>query len=262
MKFEIAQELFVNGVDSGLFLYELKQTSFGSLVTGITLKSGFVYINSTEDLVSHTVDIQSIVGLHNPQDISEFSVTIRNLQSSLDYQKDRMILKLQLESGEVIYDDLTDSEKALVVKNCLLDDVTCVTFYMNQGLSLELAQLTHLKNRAIEIRKTAESCENRANSPILVYIAIKYLSEFDAMSFLDALREYLADYKLLAHLGIDYGHSREGIMDYIEATHAYTNEGLSTFNFREGMEYAQCKDELKQFLVYGNEPSEFNVLSS
>ena len=149
-------------------------------------------------------------------------------------------------------------DKEIAVKFCLTDSTTCLTHYMMQGLSLDMAKSKYLYNRSIDINKAAVSCKNRSESSVVLYLAIKYLSESSAVNFLDDIKLHLSNYSSVAHLGLEYGQSKEGIMDYIEATNTYVNGGLSTYTFNIGRTFDECRIEFKNYLVYGIEPQEFN----
>lgn len=159
------------------------------------------------------------------------------------------------------FDILNDKEKALAAKYCLIDDATAVIYYMSTGLSQAEATMQHLVYRAEDINKAADVCRMRAESSIIKYISIKYLEESNAATFIAAIRDFITDYGSIAHLGMNYGQSREGIMDYVEATNSYTDGGLSSYTFRDSYTFTDCSDELKNYLVYGVKPQEFDLLN-
>lgn len=194
--------------------------------------------------------LDSIIANHSG--INDDSIIVNN-----DYYKTRNELRIQYQT--IGWENLTDNEKEISAKYCLFDSTTIITFYISQGLSLENAITKYLVRRSIDIDKAAKCCAIRANSKYIKYISIKYMEEADAATFLDAIRNYIVDYSMSAHLGIQYGDSREGVMDYIEATNAYVGAGLSTYAFRSPYTYGQCRDELINYLVYGNEPEEFKL---
>jgi hypothetical protein len=103
----------------------------------------------------------------------------------------------------------------------------------------------------------------RLECAIIRYIAVKYLNESDALEFTAAIRGFAQEVREAAHLGSQYGNiDRDGIMDYIEATGSYEGGGLSSFVFENGFTYEDCKTEFKNYIVYGNKPTEFDVFSA
>ena len=177
-----------------------------------------------------------------------------------DYYTSRAILKAQYEG--ISFSSLSPRDKEIVATYCLTSDETIIGYYMEQGLTQEVAVAKHLVRRAEDINKASITCKQRAESPIVKYIAIKYMTEADAAMFMDAIRNLITDYSMLAHLGNEYGQSRDGIMDFIEATNGYVGAGLSNYTFRTGVTYENCRDEFKNFLVNGTKPTEFDVFSS
>ncbi len=160
------------------------------------------------------------------------------------------------------FTNLLPDDKEIAIKFCTVDTTTAITYFMSGGLSLT-DSVTKLKVlRSIDISNAAKALSTRASDPAILYIAVKHMSEENASLFGDSIRNFLADLRETAHLGMNYGQTRDGIMDYIEATNAYTNSGLSTFEFETGFTYEQCKNEFINFLIYGIKPEEFDVFSS
>ena len=161
------------------------------------------------------------------------------------------------------FGNLTLDEKIIVVRYCAADDADLISYFMDT-YSLDMATaITKLKvYRAIDISNATKALKGRAEHPAMTFIAIKYLSESNASIFSDNIRNFISDLKTTAHLGLNYGQERDGIMDYIEDTNGYVGTGLSTFTFENGFTFEECSNEFKNFLVYGTIPEEFDVLSS
>lgn len=255
---------FSNGVNLGQFHGELLKSTFASNIQGVGMKGSNgeteVYVDLSANLTSEQqVEFVSFAQAHVKYEPTEIELRSKDLEHQLDYFGERnQIKELVTAKG---YENLNDAEKAHAAEYCMLDDATCVDYYMSLGDDLQTAQTRHLVKRSIHIDNAAKSCRMRSDCPAVKYIAIKHMEEVDAMSFIDAIRNYLEDYSFLAHLGLEYGHSREGIMDYIEATNSYVSAGLSTYNFRTGTSYEACRDEFKNLLVYGIKPGEFDLFS-
>lgn len=158
------------------------------------------------------------------------------------------------------FNTLSDYDKKIVADYCAADSSDLVPYYMAQdGLSLENATLKYKAKRALDINNAASACNARAESGIVFYIMIKYLSEQDSLQFKNAIHSYLQDYKEAAHLGTQYGISADGIMDYVEATGSHIGAGLSIYTFNTGYTYEQCKDELRNYLIFGIVPAEYEL---
>lgn len=241
------------------------------LIDAILDKDGITKVGSLKfDLIKLTIEeiskftqtdidlVNSLVAAHIPYIKSEFETRCESLSNVADYHKERNAI-IALFSD---FANFNDKEQYYAVKYCMVDDTTCITYFMTAGKSYTEAMHQHLSNRANDINSAAASCRYRAESPIVLYLTIKYLTEQDAATFIDAIRTFITDYSTIAHLGLEYGQSREGIMDYIESTNGYLNGGLSVYNIKEPYTYELFKAELKNYIVYGIEPEEFNVSST
>jgi hypothetical protein len=261
MKRSIDINEFGSGVDVSQFLNELLQTSFGSKMQGCTQTSTSVVLLIGEPLVEAEVtELSSVVSSHVPVPATDIESNAGKLNASTNYPTDRSALRVEVTTKG--FENLTDKEKEFAALYCLADDMTIIGYYMSTGDDLATAQAKHLVRRSIDINKCSKVCTERTESPIIKYLCIKYMDEADAMLFMDAIRDFVTDYAMLAHYGLEYGHSREGIMDYIEATNGYANAGLSSYTFRGGdLNYENCKNELKQYLIYGIKPAEFDLFS-
>lgn len=249
-----------NPFDLGLLHSEFKNSSIGDLIESTQDNGDVIFVWSNVPLNETQFNtIVSIAQNHSPHVPSAIEIKAQEIIKSNDYHKTREELRLMITEP---FDNLSDEEKEICALYCLYDDATIIGYYISTGLDLSSAEIKHLVTRANDINRASISCSNRANSAIIKYISIKYMEEDDAATFIDAIRNFIVDYKMIAHLGLNYGHSRDGVMDYIESTNAYIGAGLSTYNFRAGTTYEQCRDELKNFLVYGIEPTEFTQFST
>lgn len=234
-------------INSSLLHNEIKNT-FSDII-GVTITNDVLTITLESTLESTQLDaLTAIVNNHNPINDSDV------LPVKDDYYTSRLQLKESFTG--ILFADLSDENKEIAAKYCLYDDLTLVSFYMSQGLAQADAIIKHKVRRAEDITKAAKTCEARADTCVVKYIAIH-----DASAFMDAIRNFVQDYKSIAHLGTNYGQDRDGLLDYIEATGSYTNAGLSSYTFEYGT-YEDCKNEFKNYLVYGIKPQEFNVFST
>lgn len=258
--YTIQKTNFVNGIDISKLFAEIKNSSIANKVDSISSNSYAVIFILSENLNNGDIDeLNTIVTAHKLIELTAIELKANELINSPDYHK----TKGELSQLYTTLDILTDNEKEIMCKYCVASDVDVITYYMqHDGLSYSDALSLHQVRRATDITNNAKSCNYRASTPIIKYIVIKYLGEINGNIFLDAARDFLSDYMLVANLGKNYRQQRDGIMDYIEATNSYAGGGLSTYTFESPYTYEQCRDELKNYLVYGNEPTEFTELSS
>jgi len=240
---------FTNGVNTSQLLKELIDA--GVLAKSIIKQSTHLII------LANNEDQDTIIDIAIADHIPVIPTTLEIIEKTL-YQGDYMTIRETMRTSISSFSELTQNEKEIAAKYCLSDDTSLVMFYMGSGLDQTQAVNKHKVRRAEDINNAALSCKLRAESPVVKYIAIKYLSIADASAFLDSIRNFLEDYKTVAHLGLAYGQNRDGIMDYIEATNAYVDIGLTLYTFNTPYTYIQCRDELKNYLVYGISPTEFD----
>lgn len=258
--YTVPKENFSNGIDISKLFAEIKLSQISSKVESIASNSYAVVFVLSNTLTAEDVDVlNNIVTAHQPIALTAIELKANELINALDYHK----VKGELSQLYTSLDILTDNEKEIMCKYCVASDADIITYYMQQnGGNYSDALSLHQVRRATDITNNAKSCNYRATTPVIKYIVIKYLGEINGNIFLDAARDFLSDYMLVANLGKNYRQQRDGIMDYIEATNSYVGGGLSTYTFESPYTYEQCRDELKNYLVYGNEPTEFNELSS
>ncbi len=141
--------------------------------------------------------------------------------------------------------------KIKVLKYCATDATTLVGYLMGTGLSQSDAILKYKENRAEDIRMASGAAELRINSTPFTFAIIKYLSEADGQSFIDATRNLVIDFKTIALTGTNYGNVRDGIMDYIESTGGYSAGGLKDFTIETPYELFDLISDLKKIIIHG-----------
>jgi len=169
-----------------------------------------------------------------------------------DYQHKQKIIRLfHYEKG---WDVLTDAEKDLVVK-----------YYANPQLdptgdTQTIQVITHLmttKNLSID-EATDEVVDRWHNywenvvieAPVrwrkAVKVAVKYLSFVDATDLLNTIENLVAYYLNSGRLGLGYGDSKDGILNYITSTNSFVGTGLrfNAYTLKKG-----SWDELEEKLV-------------
>ena len=93
-----------------------------------------------------------------------------------------------------------------------------------------------------------KDCPNRWQ--LLVKVTAEYLSLEDATDLSDTVETLKNQYLVDGRLGLDYGDSQNGIMDYIMSTNLYTGVGLeyNLYTLKKGT-WQSFKDELEDVMV-------------
>lgn len=225
----------------------------------LTDDTGYFELNmllKLDDLIQFSETVES-----NFTDITTVELIEKLKGNKYDYHYIRNEMKELVTA--LGFANLTANEQSIVARYCATDAMTLIGYFMAAfSLSMEEAVSKYKVFRSIDISEAAKALSQRASSPVVMYIAVKYMSEADASAFSDAIRNFITDLKETAHLGLSYGQARDGIMDYIEATGSYVGAGLTSYTFENGFTYEQCRDEFKNYLVYGTKPTEFDVFST
>lgn len=91
-------------------------------------------------------------------------------------------------------------------------------------------------------------CDSRWRDAVKT--TIKHLSFVDASDLFDEIEILVGYYLDAGRLGLDYGDSKEGIMDYVMSTNMYEGNGLeeNAYTLKKGT-YESFKHELERMLV-------------
>lgn len=255
---KINKQNFDQGFDISQFHVELLESTFAEEI----INCGFDAKNVTVTLktplnASQESELNTFVDNHVPIQKTAIEVKGKEMYSTNDYHRTREELR------DLVTDfvSLNDNEKDIVARYCLYDDMTIIGYHQSKGMSMEDAISKHKVNRAIDLHKAASVCKSRTETAVIKYIIIKYLTEADGLAFSQATANYFKMYSETAHLGIDYRGPVEGILDYVNATNAHENGGLSQFSINTPYTYEQCRDELVNYLRYGIVPTIFSEFS-
>ena len=207
-----------------------------------------VYVKNEKryDVIS---DNEFDVNIHD-----ELPNTVENWYLYGKGKKDYMVIRQAMKDivADVGFADLKSKGKEYVTEYCAADANSIVGYLMSKGMTQEDAIQQYKHNRAVDIRKAGEAATSRIESPAFTYAVIKYLSEEDGQTFLDAIRNFVIDYKNVALTGTNYGQNIDGIMDYIESTGSYTEGGLKNYTILSPYTLEEFISELKNIIVYGN----------
>jgi hypothetical protein len=134
------------------------------------------------------------------------------------------------------------------------DDTNAVAFLMGNGMSQPEAQSYILDRWQLK-----HEAFNKAYSQRIPYIkktVLMYLSTGDALDLLKIVKNLMTYYKEDGLVGTNYGDEEAGVMDYVESTDAYFNNGLTEditnqgYTLLQGTAAAFVAD-LKDIIVHG-----------
>lgn len=175
--------------------------------------------------------------------------TIENLsaygaRANMDFQQiHAAILGIAMATG---FEELTLPEKQIVANYCAYDDETLVTFYATVETSgdLEAALEIHADKIGVLVSELQVIAESRISSPFVKVAIMKYLKDRSQIDlFMAAIRNFISDYKFKFHLGVAFGDSTDGLLDYLGNTGGYSEDGtgLDSYEFSDlykGLWYA------------------------
>ena len=251
----IKKDRFLNGFNMTQFRNDILNSSFSTKYQNRIVETlDKIEIKLSEELEQdEETELDTIIDNFVKVDKSELELKAEHLRTAPDYLKEREYLKTLITD----FSTLTDKEKELSARYCLVDDATIVAYYVGQGLTQAQAITKHLVRRANDINKAKETCYNRSNSSVCKYIVIKHMDESVASQFFADVKQLSDDYAQLAHMGIRFNQGRDGIIDFLEATNSYVDAGLKNYTIKTGYTYEQCIDELVNYFVSGTIPSEY-----
>lgn len=202
----------------------------------------FKIISSGETIPSNYIDISSIENWDN------IGIEIAN---------DYLFVKKEIKNivKDVGWNNLSDVEKDLAIKYYAYDSSEDAVTYLleNDIFSNENKATEYLTDQwHIHHGKVIESLKIRWYYVKLV--TSKYLSFKDSLDvFDDTVTNLLTNMFNTSLLGHDYGDSKDGIMDFLESTNGFENNGLRErdYTLRQGTWDSFIYD-LKDVLVNGN----------
>jgi hypothetical protein len=200
----------INGLSVGIDLVQWDSADlngnapFKLVLSGATIPNGYV-------------DISSIVNWN------KFGCMVAN-----DYLVCKNEIKeLVFKKG---WPSLTNSEKDLAIQYYSYPDmISAVMYLMGKGYSQAQAQGYVLQQWHRHHGNLINACKQRWY--YVKFIVPQYLSFTDAEDLLNTVEPLVFAYNDMGRLGINYGDKKDGIMDYIESTGMFTNQGLKENNY-------------------------------
>jgi hypothetical protein len=128
------------------------------------------------------------------------------------------------------WSNLTNTEKDLSIQYYSYPDTTsAVIFLMGKGYSQAQAQGYVLQQWHRHHGNLINACKQRWY--YAKFIVPQFLSFADSEDLLNTVEPLVFAYNDMGRLGINYGDKKNGIMDYIESTNSFQNQGLKENNY-------------------------------
>jgi hypothetical protein len=199
----------------------------------------FIIINSGDTIPSGYTDITSI------ENLDKFGLNIAN---------DYLVIKFEIRdiANTIGWSGLTDSEKDLAIKYYINPDMSSAINYLmtTKGMTLDEAKGFLTQKWHIHHGNLLNACRERWF--YVKIVAVKYLSFGDAEDLFDTAQQLIYEYTEMGRLGINYGDTNNGIMDYLLSTNGYDGQGLEEENYTlQNGTWDDFKNELKNVLIRG-----------
>ena len=173
-----------------------------------------------------------------------------------DYSYIRLRIGLIIEDAggfNALRSDFERDIALIYTKN--IDMADAIPYYMNKGMTQEEATKKYLQLRSVDITNSAKAYSDRAYSPEVRASILMYLGQSAGEILLDNIRSFREDLKSDSVLGINYGNSREGLLDFIESTASYVDAGLKSFfdltDVVELAKYTSLLNSLMNLIYWG-----------
>lgn len=179
----------------------------------------FIIINGNESIPEGYTDISSIKTWHN------FGISLVN---------DYLVCKTEIKkiADKIGFSGCTDEEKILAIKYYSYNTsnpTEVVIYLMSQGYSQNEAEFYLLEQWHIHHGYLINSCKQRWYYVKLVVTG--FLAFVDCEDLLNTVEMLVFSYNDIGRMGWNYGDRMDGIMDYIESTGKFTDNGLKEKNY-------------------------------
>ncbi len=176
----------------------------------------YIFIEDNEPIPEDYVDITSI------ENWASYGLNVGDFL----FVKNR-IKEIYLAKG---WDNLTDAEKNICIDYYIYDGIKAAYFLASTGQVM----LEDVKDYLIEKWKAyydnfLETCQIRWDKAQT--FVTKYLSYRDAEDLYISCKSLITDYLTIGRFGTNYGDSISGILDFVESTGDYVNNGLNEKNY-------------------------------
>jgi len=127
---------------------------------------------------------------------------------------------------EIGWANLTNVEKDTAIQYYSYPDTTSAVIYlMGKGYTQQQAQGFVLQQWHKHHANLLHACRHRWY--YAKFVVPQYLSFADSEDLMNAVEALIFAYTEMGRLGINYGDKTDGIMDFIESTNGYLNNGLN-----------------------------------
>ncbi len=199
---------------------------FTTIFSGNTTPSGYTNITSIENWNTYGI------GITNDYGVARFAI------------KDLVT--------EIGWTGLTETEKDIAIEYHGAPTTTDAVIHLMtvHGYTQSAAGDYVISRWHQYYLKFIESCKQRWLYVMLVIP--QYLSFGDAEDLFDTIDMLIGYYNNAARVGVNYGNSNDGIMDYVDSTNGFTGQGLMETNYvlLKGT-WSDLQLEIKNILVDG-----------
>jgi len=196
----------------------------------------FSQIKNSENYICTNIE-----ELNNYSDINEKIRIIDNGICNKDYQWNRDTLKIICKNN---FYKLQNDVKDIVVKYCAIEQDTIISYLIySKNISQQDALFEYLKIKSLQIKNSANSYCKRLSDYRISALCILYLGEIQSIQFFNDVKSLKDASCEFALLGTNYNDEVSGIMDYIESTGDYVNDGLKKFTINSDIVRAYGNNE-------------------
>jgi len=150
-------------------------------------------------------------------------------RNNADYCQVRDCLKSIMQSVSLA--DLHETEADFVIKhtNALAPEIIIAYLMQVNEMEADAAQRYYMQLRVADIKSAANCYTKRIHSDEFTMTLLMQLGQQQAEDFLFKARNAISDLQQSAILGTNYGNTVSGIMDFLENTGYYAENGLAQF---------------------------------
>jgi len=230
-------------------------TKFKILLLFLAIYSySFSQIKNIENYICTNIE-----ELNDYSDINDKIRIIDNGICNKDYQWNRDTLKIICKNN---FYNLQSDVKDIVVKYCAIEQDTIISYLIySKNINQQDAIFEYLKIKSIQIKNSANSYCKRLEDYRISALCILYLGEVQSIQFFNDVKILKDGACHFGLLGTNYNDEISGIMDYIESTGDYANDGLKKFKINSDIVFAYGNNEelarqdlitkIKDIIIYG-----------
>lgn len=231
----IEKKLLAYRIDSSLLGIDIKSWDNNQLGGN----HPFISIDVSSSIPDNYGDISSI------ENWNTYGTSIENDYLSVKNQ-------IKILADRIGWTNLSSPEKDLAIKYYAYTNIMDPLIYLMtiKGYPQASAQFYILQEWHKHHRNLLESCKERWY--YVKFVVAMYLNFADAEELLDTTQSLIFSYTECGRLGINYGDKNPGIMDYLESTNLFENQGLKENGYTLNLgTWDSFIGSMKDIMVYG-----------